>query len=83
MIVDQAKQRAEKPFKQEERDREGGAAMSEYQANAIAARKIMARLRALRLAKEKVEAKAEAILARRFKYMNVRSENRDSCERTN
>lgn len=52
MTLDQARERAEKHFKQEEREREGKAAMSEYQANAIAVRKNMARLRALRLATE-------------------------------
>lgn len=52
MTSAQARQRAEKHFKQQERERDGKVAMSEYRANAMAVRKNMARLRALRLAKE-------------------------------
>jgi len=52
MTVDQAKQRAEKAFKQEERERDGKAAMAQYQADAIAVREKTARLKLLRLAKE-------------------------------
>ena len=44
--------RAEATFKKEERAREGAKAMLEYQANAKAVRDKIARLRALRLAKE-------------------------------
>jgi hypothetical protein len=57
---DQARQRAEKIFKKEERPREGSAAMLEYQAEAIASREKTARLKVLRLAKE---AQARSIIA--------------------
>lgn len=49
---DQARQRAEKSFKKEERARDGRAAMTEYEAQAFATRKKTARLKELRLAKE-------------------------------
>ena len=62
MTLDQVRQRAEKLFKQEERERDGKAAMAEYQANAIALREKTARLRALRLAEE-AEAEGQAIRA--------------------
>jgi hypothetical protein len=52
MISDQARQRAEKSFRQQERAREGREAMAEYEAQARATRKKTARLKALRLAKE-------------------------------
>jgi hypothetical protein len=52
MILDQARQRAERVFKKEERARDGRTAMIEYEANAIATREKTARLKALRLAKE-------------------------------
>jgi hypothetical protein len=58
MTLDQARERAEKIFKQEERERDGKAALIEYEAHAIAVRENMARLRSLRLTKEKDEAKA-------------------------
>ncbi|MFZ3360980.1 MAG: transcriptional regulator [Xanthobacteraceae bacterium] len=48
----EAKARAETNFKKEERVKEGAKAMSEYQANGRVVREQMARLRALRLAKE-------------------------------
>jgi hypothetical protein len=48
----EAKARAETNFKKEERVREGAKAMSEYQANGRVVREQMARLKALRLAKE-------------------------------
>lgn len=47
-----ARARAEATFKKEERAREGAKAMVEYQSNAQAVRDKIARLRALRLAKE-------------------------------
>jgi hypothetical protein len=53
MTTDEARARAEKIFKQEERAREGRVAMSEYEAQGRAIRTNMARLRAPRLAKEK------------------------------
>jgi len=52
MNSDQARQRAEKSFKQEERARDGRMAITEYEAQARAIREKTARLKALRLAKE-------------------------------
>ena len=52
MNSEQARQQAEKRFKQEERARDGRKAMIEYEAEAVATRKKTARLKALRLAKE-------------------------------
>ena len=46
------KARAEANFKKEERAKEGAKAMSEYQASGRVVREQMARLKALRLAKE-------------------------------
>jgi hypothetical protein len=54
MTSDQARQRAERVFKKEERARDGRAAMTEYEAQAIAIREKTKRLKALRLAKEAV-----------------------------
>ena len=54
MISDQARQRAERVFRKEERTRDRRAAMTEYEARAIAVREKSARLKALRLAKEAV-----------------------------
>jgi hypothetical protein len=52
MTSDQARQRAEKSFKQEDRARGARKAMSEYEAQAVAIREKTERLKALRLAKE-------------------------------
>jgi hypothetical protein len=52
MTPDQARQRAEKSFRQEERTRDARKAMAEYEAQAIATRKKTAHLKALRLATE-------------------------------
>ena len=52
MISDQARQGAERRFKQEERARDGRKAMAEYEVQARATREKTARLKALRLAKE-------------------------------
>jgi hypothetical protein len=60
MISDQARQRAEKSFRQEERAREGRQAMAEYEARARAVREKTARLKALRLAKEAEARKSSA-----------------------
>jgi len=49
---EQARQLAEKRFKQEERALDGRKAMAEYEAQARATREKTARLKALRLAKE-------------------------------
>ena len=59
MNSDQARQRAEKRFKQEKRALDGRKAMTEYQAQALATREKMARLKALRLAKEAQEQNEE------------------------
>ncbi len=52
MSPDQARERAEKSFKKEERARDGRAAMTEYDVDAVAVRAKTVRLKALRLAKE-------------------------------
>jgi len=52
------KARAEASFKKEERAKEGAKAMMEYQANGRVVREQMARLKALRLAKEAAAAAA-------------------------
>lgn len=54
----ETKARAEANFKKEERAKEGAKAMLEYQANGRAIREQMARLKALRLAKEAADAAA-------------------------
>jgi hypothetical protein len=61
MTSDQARQRAERLFKKEERERDGSAAMIEYKAEAIATREKTARLKELRLAKE-AEARSIIVL---------------------
>jgi hypothetical protein len=48
----EVKARAEASFKKEERAKEGAKAMMEYQANSKVVRERMAKLKALRLAKE-------------------------------
>ncbi len=59
-----AKVRAEASFKKEERAKEGAKAMLEYQASGREIRERMARLKALRLAKEEADQKAaEAVKA--------------------
>ena len=60
MTSDQARQRAERLFKKEERARDSSAAMIEYQAEAIATREKTERLKALRLDRE---AQARSIIA--------------------
>jgi hypothetical protein len=65
MDSDLARARAERLFKQEEQQRDGQAAMAQYQASAIAVRENMARLRALRLANESAQAKSLQIKPRR------------------
>jgi hypothetical protein len=56
-VIEQEKlrARADANFKKEERAKDGAKAMMEYQANSRNAREQMARLRALRLAKEAAE----------------------------
>jgi hypothetical protein len=58
MTLDQARQRAERNFKREERAQDGRNAMIEYEAQAVATRKKTAHLKALRLVKE-AEAQAQ------------------------
>jgi len=55
---DQARQRAEKRFKKEQRAQDGRAAVTEYEAEVRATREKTASLKALRLAKE-----AEIVIA--------------------
>ena len=55
----EAKARAEASFKKEERAKDGAKAMMEYQANSRVVREKMARLKALRLAKEAAEKEPE------------------------
>ena len=50
MNLDQARQRAEKRFKKEERAQDGRQAIIEYKAHGLAVREKTARLKALRLA---------------------------------
>ena len=64
MTLDQARQRAERNFKKEERARDGRAAMAEYEVQARTIREKTARLKALRLAKE-AQAQTEAPPAKR------------------
>jgi len=52
MTSDEARRRAEGNFKQDQRARHGRKAMTQYEAQARAIREKIARLRALRLAKE-------------------------------
>ena len=55
---DQARQRAERLFKEEQRAQDGRAAVTEYEAEARATREKTERLKALRLARE-----AEIVIA--------------------
>jgi len=52
MTLDQARQRAERNFKKEERQLDARKAMTEYEVQARVTREKTARLKALRLAKE-------------------------------
>ena len=60
MDLDQARQRAEKSFKKEERAQDARKAMTEYECQAFAIREKTARLKELRLAKE---AQARSVIA--------------------
>ena len=73
MISDQARQRAERNFKKEERAKDGRKAMTEYEAQARAIREKTARLKALRLAKE-AQAQTEEPLAKPTKRRPARRE---------
>jgi len=57
----EARARAETNFKKEERAKDGAKAMMEYQANSRAVREKMARLKALRLAKEADDKEREIV----------------------
>jgi hypothetical protein len=59
----EAKTKAEASFRKEERAKDGAKAMMEYQANGKALREKMARLKALRLAKEAADKEKEAELS--------------------
>jgi len=63
MNSDQARQRAERNLKKEERAQDGREAMIEYKAHAAATRKKTIRLKALRLASE-AQAQIEAPAAK-------------------
>ncbi len=73
MTLDQARQRAERNFKREERAQDGRKAMIEYEAQAVATRKKTARLKALRLAKE-AQAQIEEPPAKPTKRLAARRE---------
>jgi hypothetical protein len=55
----EAKARAEASFRKEERAKDGAKAMMEYQSNSRIVREKMARLKALRLAKEAADKELE------------------------
>jgi hypothetical protein len=71
---DDARQRAEKSFKQEERALDGRKAMTEYEAQVLAIREKTARLRALRLAKE-AQVQSEAPVPK-TKVRSLKNNNR-------
>jgi len=71
MTSDQARQRAERNFKREERARDGRLAMIEYEVQARATRAKTARLKALRLAME-AEAQTEEPPAKQTKRRTTR-----------
>ena len=73
MTSDQARQRAERNFKREERAQDARKAMIEYEAQAVATRKKTARLKALRLAKE-AQAQNEEPPAKQTKRRTARRE---------
>jgi hypothetical protein len=62
---DQARQRADKIFKKEERARDGREAMTEYVAGTRATREKTARLKALRLDREAQAVGLQSIIALR------------------
>jgi len=57
----EARTRADANFKKEERAKDGAKAMMEYVANGKSVRQKMARLKALRLAKEAADKEAEVV----------------------
>jgi hypothetical protein len=70
--------RAEANFKKEERAKEGAQAMLEYQANSRGIRENMARLKALRLAKEAAD-QAKAATQETVKDVPVKTRKRKSA----
>jgi uncharacterized membrane-anchored protein len=76
MTADQARVRAEKRFRQEDRARDARKAMGEYEARAIAIRKKTAHLKALRLAKEAEEPVSEPMVRLRSRSRSVATPSR-------
>ncbi len=79
MASDQARQRAERNFKREERAKDGRKAMIEYEAQAVATRKKTAHLKALRLAKE-AQAQTEEPPAKQTERRPARREKKQLSE---
>jgi hypothetical protein len=83
---DEARQRAEKSFKQEARALDGQKAMTEYEAQVLAIREKTARLKALRLAKEAqalaIREKAARLMALRL-AKKARAQNDEPAPKTN
>ncbi len=79
MTLDQARQRAERNFKREERAKDGRKAMIEYEAQAVATRKKTAHLKALRLAKE-AQAQTEEPPAKQTERRPARREKKQLSE---
>ncbi len=75
MTSDQARQRAERNFKREERVQDRRKAMIEYEAQAVATRKKTVRLKALRLAKE-AQAQTDEPPAKQTKRRDLRPMSR-------
>ena len=73
MSSDEARQRAEKSFNQEERALDGRKAMTEYEAQVLAIREKTARLKALRLATEAQAQNEEPPLKTKVRPINNRS----------
>jgi hypothetical protein len=83
---DEARQRAEKSFKQEARALDGRKAMTEYETQVLAIREKTARLKALRLAKEAqalaIREKAARLMALRL-AKKARAQNDEPAPKTN
>jgi len=82
MNSDQARQRAEKRFKQEERARDGQKAMIEYEIQARATREKTARLKALRLATSRRKIDAFSIVVNSAWQRKTRRGNRRGVPRS-
>jgi hypothetical protein len=70
MISDQARQRAEKSFKKEDRTQDARKSMTEYERQALATREKNARLKELRLARE---AETRSVIALRTPPLCIRA----------